>query len=178
MSNSTDSLAQSKLIILYLLRRMNMPVSLAHIQRFALSAEYMDYFSLTTYLAEMTGGKQIIKTKENNQTCYSITSTGLQSLSYFENMLSEQIRNNISDYVSTYKPHLKDDLEVRAVYKEISENNYNVNLSLVENSESLIEINLASLSKDYAKNICANWKNDTSNLYLSTLKNLLGEITE
>ncbi len=175
MSNSTDSLAQSKLIILYLLRKMNMPVSLAHVQHLALSAEYMDYFSLSAYLAEMTNKKQIIKTKENEQTCYSITSSGLQTLSYFENMLSDEIKESISKYVYENKPHLKDELEVRAVYNEVYKDNYNVNLSYSENSDKLIEINLSSLSKDYAKKIVHNWKNNASDIYLSILKNLLNK---
>lgn len=173
--NSKDELAQNKLMILYLLKKMNMPVSLAHIQNFALSAEYMDFFSLTGYLADMTAKKQITKTKENNQTCYSITITGLEALSFFENMIAQDIKEHINNYVNANKPHLKDDLYVGGEYEQISEDNYKVDLSFKENSETLININLSSLSKEQAKKICGNWKKNTSDLYLAILKGLLEE---
>lgn len=175
-ANSKDALAQNKLMILYLLKKMNMPVSLAHIQNFALSAEYMDYFALSGYLADMASKKQIQQTKENNQTCYNITMTGLEALSFFENMIDTAVKEHINEYVSANKPHLKDDLYVSGDYEEVGKDNYRVDLSFKENSETLININLSSLSKEQAKKICSNWKNNTSELYISTLKSLLEEV--
>lgn len=175
MATSNDILAQNKLIILYLLKKMNMPVSLAHIQSFTLSTDCMDYFSLSSYLAELKAGKQVNQTKENNQTCYEITQTGMQTLSYFENLLSENLKQSIQTYVKANKPRLKDALDISAVFSETDKDNYSVNLSLAENSEEIISVSLSSLSKAQAKKICANWKNNTSDLYLSTLKKLLGD---
>ena len=46
MKNSSQ-LAESKLIILYMLNKISLPMSLSYIQEFALASEYMDYFSLS-----------------------------------------------------------------------------------------------------------------------------------
>ena len=53
MQYSTKKLAEHKLIILHLLQKWEFPVSNSEICQFLLEKNYMDYFSVQQYLAEL-----------------------------------------------------------------------------------------------------------------------------
>ena len=53
MFDNTRALAESKLIILYLIEKIEIPLSNSEICQFALEKNLMDYFSVQQYLSEM-----------------------------------------------------------------------------------------------------------------------------
>ena len=53
MQYSTKKLAEHKLIILHLLQKMGISLSNSEICQFLLEKNYMDYFSVQQYLAEL-----------------------------------------------------------------------------------------------------------------------------
>lgn len=172
MKDSSE-LAESKLIILYMINKMNLPVFLSYVQQFALESEYMDYFSLSTYLAELSNGEYLLKNIENNKTSYTISEKGLNILQYFSNRIPAHIKQKIDDYVFANKKKVKRELEVTSIYYENDSNDYIVKCGVYDNSALLMEINLNVVSKEYAKQICQNWKDNVDNYYLSFLKSLL-----
>ena len=64
MSESMSQLAENKLILLYLINKMSMPLSNSEICLFALEKDYMDYFSLQQYLGELVDSEFLEVTKE------------------------------------------------------------------------------------------------------------------
>lgn len=176
MAKSTEKLAQSKIIILYLLHKINLPVSASHIQEFALSAEYMDYFSLSTYLAEMTSSGHLFTTKEDNQTCYILSEEGKQVLAYFKHLISDEIKSNIMEFVKKKHKEIRREFEVAAKYYASDTQNYTVKCGVYDGEETLMEINLSVISQEYAKLICDNWKENVNTLYLKMLKDLIGDV--
>lgn len=173
MKNSLQ-LAESKLIILYMLYKMDLPVSLSYIQEFALASEYMDYFSLSNYLSQLTESEYITKTVEYNKTAYSISKKGYKTLNLFENLIPADIKEKINKYVELNKNQVKKDLEILANFKE-ENNEYTVKCAVYENKTPLIELSLKVNSKRYANTICDNWKKDASKYYLSFMKTLLSD---
>lgn len=175
MAESAAKLAQSKLIILYLLNKMNMPLSNGQICRFTLEADYIEYFSLQEYLAEMTEGKLIEKIKDKNKFRYVPTKDGEQILSYFLNKIPDDVKENIDQYVAKTKGVIKRDLEISASYFYNAEHDYIAKCGIYENARPLLEINISVVSKAQAKLICKNWKTDTNNIYINVLSMLMEE---
>ncbi len=171
MKNSSK-LAESKLIIMYMLHKINLPMSLSYIQEFALASEYMDYFSLSNYLSELTESEYIIKNVEHNKTTYTISKKGYKTLSLFENLIPIATKEKINEYVAVNKNQIKKDLDIVANFTE-KDNEYIVKCAVYENKSTLMELNLKVASKKYANTICDNWKKDASKYYLSFIKNLL-----
>lgn len=171
MKNSSQ-LAESKLIIMYMLNKINIPMSLSYIQEFALASEYMDYFSLSNYLSELTQSGYIIKNLEHNKTTYTISKNGYKTLTLFENLIPNSIKEKINEYVALNKNQIKKDLDIIAGFTEHN-NEYTVKCAVYENKVPLIELNLKVASKKYANTICDNWKKDASKYYLSFMKTLL-----
>ena len=60
--------------------------------------------------------------------------------------------------------------EVIAEYFLKENQEYMVNLKLVENEESLFSIYISVTSSEEAESMCDKWKNDTESLYKNILK--------
>lgn len=168
-----SQLAESKLIILYMLYKMNLPVSLSYIQEFALQAEYMDYFSLTAYLAELTQNEYILKNIENNKTTYIISDKGCKILSFFENLIPSYIKTQINEYVDLRKKNVKKDLQIISNFSKNDASEYIVKCGVYENKSLVMELSLNVASKEYAKIICDNWQENVNDYYPFFLKTLL-----
>lgn len=175
MSKSVSELAESKLIILYLLYKMDLPLTNSQISQFTLEADYMDYFSLQQYLIELYENKLIDKNKDNNVTRYTITEDGERTLAYFIKHISENIRRNIKEYVRKTKGIVKLDFEVVANYFYNSENDYIVKCGVYENDMTLMEISVSVVSKEQAKFMCNNWKTNVNKFYGDILNLLISK---
>lgn len=170
----SSKLAESKLILMYLLDEMDLPTSLSYVQEFTLSEEYMDYFSLSSCLAELEENAYINKTIEHNKTNYTLSEKGRKTLSLFDNLLEISVKENIDEYVSKTRDQIKQSLEVTANYTEYFDE-YIVECGAYEENSPVVEISLKVSSKKYAKKICENWKKNPSKHYLLFVKSLLAE---
>lgn len=83
MYDNTRALAENKLIILYLIEKIEIPLSNSEICQFALEKNLMDYFSVQQYLSELVESGLLEMATENNSTRYTITSDGEDTLNYF-----------------------------------------------------------------------------------------------
>lgn len=177
-TNSTQSKSflqtEHKLLLLYLIDKMDIPLSSSQIELFALSENFMNYFSLQECLSEMVQIKYLDAYKDNNTTRYTITDEGLQSLDYFEKHIPIDTRNKINQYVLENRKRIKRDYETTANYfKELNSDDFTVKCAIYEDDAMLMEINLSVVSRDQAKLICNNWKTNISTLYSDILSKLI-----
>lgn len=173
MSNA-NALVESKLLLLYLIEKMNLPITTSQISQFVLEEGLLNFFDLHECLSEMVEGKYIDATKENNNTRYTITDLGVASLGYFENRISLHIRNKIAKYVNENRSQIKKDYETTANYfKDIQTGEYTVKCGIYENNSLLMEINITVVNREQARNICDNWKNNVNQIYDKVLLSLL-----
>lgn len=165
---------ENKLLLLYLIDKMDIPLSNSQISQFTLEAEYMDYFTLQMTLSEMVEAGYLEKTQDNNNTRYTITEEGATTLEYFERHIQAPIRLHINKYVTENRKSVKRDYEVTASYFFENENNdYIVKCGIYDDRTVLMEINLAVDARDQAKIICGNWKENVNKLYGRILTELI-----
>lgn len=165
---------ENKLLLLYLIDKMDIPLSNSQISQFALEENYMNYFSLQQSLAEMVQAKYLDTTQENNTTRYTITDEGLVTLEYFEKHIPITIRNKINSYVLENRKNLKKDYEITANYfYDHNNNEFVVKCGVYENNTTLMEINVSVVSRDQAKLIAQNWKANVNLLYSNVLEQLI-----
>ncbi len=171
MKNSSN-LAESKLVIIYLLHKTYLPVSISYIQDFVLD-NYMDYFSLSNNIAELTENGYIVKNIQNNKTTFKLSEKGYKMLNLFKNLIPVHIKENIDIYIENNKIQLKKELDIIANYNQIDKNEFNIKCIAYENASPLIEINFKVTNKKYARTICENWKKNASKYYISFIKSML-----
>lgn len=178
MPGKFDELAENKLIILFLLYQMDMPMSTAQLIDFAVGGEYMDYFSFQQYIAQLVEAGMVESgTSENNSTTYSITPDGEEAVRIFSSSITYSMRNAICKYVLENKKRIKREFEVVANYFYNAENDYIVKCGVYEDDMALMEISVSVVSKEQAKIIKRNWKERVTELYGKILSTMLDENT-
>ena len=175
MEENNVSLAQNKLIILYLLERIQLPFSVAHLQEFAIDVAKMDYFHLTNYIEELIGSNYIDKLQENNLSYYAITSEGSKALGLLKDLIPSYVRDKIDEYVGTNKKKVESELDVTADFYKSGNNDYIVRCKMAEGSHIIMEIDLSISDKKFANTICNNWKLNVSSIYNKILSVLCEE---
>ena len=174
MADTISQLAENKLIILYLVEKMGIPLSNSEICQFSLEKNYMDYFSVQQYLAELVEVGWLDKNRDNNNTRYTLTDEGEEIVNYFIQHISEQAKNEINIYVQENSKRIRSEYEVTANYFPEWNDEYLVKCGLFDsNGANLMEISLSVATKDQARLICDNWKKDVSQLYGTILSTLI-----
>lgn len=172
--NPDFSHADSKLILLYLINKIDIPLTNSQISQFAMEENFMHYFTLQQSLSEMVENGYLESTQENNDTHYTITGEGLTTLGYFEKQIPPYIRNTINKYVNDNRKSIKRDYEITANYFYVHESNeYMVKCGVYDDETVLMEINVSVVNREQAKFICANWKQNVNKLYGSILLELI-----
>ena len=78
-----DPLTLYKLIVLYMLDRVNFPLTKAQIGDFILEREYTNFLTLQQAIAELIDADLVVAKSNRNRTHLAITTEGRATLSYF-----------------------------------------------------------------------------------------------
>ena len=181
---STRQLAENKLILLYLIEKMQVVLSNndttkfllsnSEICQFALEKNYMDYFTVQQYLEELVESGFLLKTKDNNATRYEVTEQGNQVLGFFMKQIPDSAKLEINSYVYENCKRLRAEYEVTANYFPELNNTYLVKCGVYDSDGSnLMEISVSVANKEQARQVCQNWKNNVNTLYGSIFRKLL-----
>ena len=179
MSYATKQLADNKLIILYLVDKMGIPLSQSEICQFMLDKELADYFTIQGYISELVETKYLEQTKENNTTRYVITDDGIEVLSFFIEYISPSNKQAINSFVHDNNKRIRMEYEITANYFLELNDEFLVKCGVYESDGmTMMELNVMVPSQAQAKAIVQNWKKNVSTLYKSILTSLVEEDTE
>ena len=162
--------AENKLLLLYLINRMEFPMSRAQITDFVSGADFMDYYTLQQTLAVMVESGLLDATEENsldsNTTRYVVTGEGQTTLEYFEKHIPWSRRQAIDRYITENQGKIKKDYEVTATYFPNVENDeFRVKCGVYEDRRALLELFVSVDTREQAKLIQSNWRANASVLY-------------
>lgn len=174
MYKSSRLVTENRLIILYLMYQMDMPLSWEHLYNFAVN-DYMDYFEFQTYINEMAQNGIIETNKEDTITYYNLTDDGEKTVNTFSKLIPESKRKSIISYVRKNKGVIKKEYAVSANYFMYGEDEYVVKCSFIEDDVTLMELNLTVVTKEMAKQVKKNWKKNVSEIYNNLLQSLLND---
>ena len=161
-----------KLIVLYMLNRVNFPIALAQISEFILEKEYTNYLTLQQVIGELTDANMVTTQTANNRTLLNITDEGRETLNYFENNISETIKKEILEYFKEKEFELRNELSVQSNYYKSTSGDYEAHLIAKERHVNLIELKLSVPNKETASAICDNWQAKNQDIYQYIMKQL------
>jgi len=169
-------LAENKLILLYLVKKMDVPLSQSEITQFVLERRYMDYFTIQQYLAELVDARLLDRSQETESICYTITEEGDTTLSYFIHYISDGVKNEVARFVQENGKRIRTEYSVTATYFPELNNEYLVKCAVYDvNGQSLMELSLTVPTREQAQRIVRNWKTNVNELYITVLYSLLGQ---
>lgn len=169
-TSDSETLAENKVLILYLLNKINKPITNDNLYKIVLSTIDLNYFYFQQFLLDLIEKKYIINYKKENDNLYEITESGKNTLSLTTDLLPGIIKLKADLQAKKELDLAKDEYSVVAECIPRSENNYTVICKIVENSETIFEIKTFAGSRENAKEIVQNWKENTEILYPQILK--------
>lgn len=162
-----------KLIILYMLNRVDFPLTNSQLSEFILDQGYTNYFKLQQALAELTVEGFIREESTHSRTFYHITKEGEETLHFFKNDISHAIRADIDAFFRSKQYELKDEVSVRANYYPVSGKEYSVNCQVCEQGTPLIDLTVTVPTESEAISIADNWRQKSQKIYALIMENLL-----
>jgi hypothetical protein len=169
----TEPHTLTKLIVLYMLDKVDFPITKAQIYDFILEKEYANYFTLTQATYELTEDGYIESSSTNSATFLTLTDKGRDTLTFFQNRISEGIRNDINTYFEDNRFEISNRVSVMTNYYRSASGDYIADLSAREKSEDLINIRITMPTEESAQSICEHWREKSSDIYSFILENLL-----
>ena len=94
-----DPITLYKLIVLYMLKKIDFSMTNAQISNFILDQGYTTYFTLQSVLAELTEAGLIHQETIQNTSFYTITPEGEETIGFFGNKISRSIRDDVDKYL-------------------------------------------------------------------------------
>lgn len=168
-----SSYALYKLVILYMLDKVNFMLSNAQISEFFLEQEYTSYFHLQEVLNEMLESDLISAENTKNTTYYKMTENGAQTLHFFRKEISQEIQTEASNYLEKHAYRLRTESSTIADYYKAGDDDYAAHCVIRENGADLLDLTLHLPSEKGAQEICENWKRKSQETYAAIIELLM-----
>ena len=160
-----EPLTTYKLMVLALLEASDLPLSGTQISDFFLEKDYTNYFTVQEALHELDENAFIKKESTHNNTRYSITPAGAETLNFFSGKLSAGIHEDIREYLSANQLSIREAASVLADYYKAPGDQYAVRCQLKEKENSRIDLTITVPNRELAEAICDNWKQQSEHVY-------------
>ena len=154
-----------KLIVLYMLNRVTFPLTRAQITDFILDREYTNYMNLQTVFAQLCDTNMILEKTIRNRTQLFITEEGEDTLHFFENRISPDIKKDIDSYLNEKSMSLKNEVSIVGEYFKSTEGEYKAHLVAREKTQTLVDITLSVPTEEIASAICEKWERNNQDIY-------------
>ena len=162
-----------KLIALFVIDSFKMPVPASYVVDTLMLQPIVNYFDLTSQLAELEKEEFVTYYIENDERFYSITERGKEALGYFSLRIPKTVRERLLRTVRLKIKELKNALSLKAEYSKINDIEYLVSLGISEGVYDLFNLSLSVGDETMAQKMCAQFKKDPQFLYSEILSLLI-----
>ena len=167
LTSDNETLAENKVLILYVLTTINKPIGNSELLELILSITDMNYFYFQQFLLDLLENKYITKYKEEDsaETLYEITSLGKNTLELTKELIPGIIKLKIDHTIKGEFEEIQEKLSITSEFIPKSENEFTVKCKIVENGKIVFEVSSFAASREQAKFIADNWKTNAVNIY-------------
>lgn len=162
-----------KLIILYMLQKINSPLTNSQISDFFLNKGYTSYFKLQQSISELLEANLIREEVIHNRTLYHLTEEGSQSIQYFQNKVAPSIKEDIHEFLNEHKYKLINEVSVKADYHLNTNQEYSVRCQVMDGDMPLIDLTVTTVTEESAVSIVNNWQEKNQAIYAMIMEQLL-----
>ncbi|MCR5716315.1 MAG: DUF4364 family protein, partial [Lachnospiraceae bacterium] len=138
-----DPQAIYKLIVLYMMNRVDFSLTKAQISDFILKKEYTNFYTLQQVFAELESSGMITSQSIHNRTNLTLTKEGRDTLSFFESSVSDAIKADIDTFLTENSMTLRDETSVTGTYYKMSTGDYEVQLEAREKGIPFVRVSLS-----------------------------------
>lgn len=169
----SDALTLYKLIILFILDKVDFPLTNAQLSNFILEKEYTNYFNIQQAINELEATELIKKETIRNSSLFRITPAGTETLSFFGDEISDAIKADILEYLKNNRYSLREEVSTLADYYEAKKGEFIAHCYVCEKESKIVEINLSVPTEEEAQAVCNSWKSKSAEIYEYLMSKLL-----
>ena len=165
LTSDDETLAESKVLILYVLEKSGKPLTNDVLYKIVLAASQMNYFYFQQFVLDLMEVGYIFSFEKESQTLYQITDAGKTTLDLTLDLLPGIIKLKVDTNQKAIQDTAEEEQSIVAEYTPLSENHYIITCKVVENNETVFEVKTFAGSREQAKDIVDNWQNNADTIY-------------
>ena len=167
LASDNNSLAEGKVVILYVLDKIAKPVNNNALLKVVSTLTDMNYFYFQQFLLDIIDSGYVIKYQldSENDFVYELTTTGKETLKLIGDIIPGITKLRIDSNLKENLDEVKEELSITADFIPHSETDYSVKCKIVENNITLFEVQTFAGSREQAKQIADNWNEHAPEIY-------------
>lgn len=173
MKQSNEDLAENKVLILYLLNKLSDGIKSDNLYKIVSSANNINYFYFQELLTDLIDTNFVGSFTKDEDTFIKITSEGQNALSLTKSLLPGILKLKADNVFKEEVSTIAEESSIITEYIPKDENNYTVKCKIVEKNDVIFEISAFAGSRERAKQISDNWKNNANKIYPKIIDLLL-----
>lgn len=173
-----DTLAENRVLILYLLSIIDKPVNNDALYRLVLSIQEMNYFYFQQFLLDLQADNYIMVYQKEKNEVYEITENGKNTLNLTIDMLPGIIKMKVDTTIKGELREIQNESAIKAEFIPLSESEFIVKCKIIENNVTIFEIQTLATSREQAIKIVKNWEENTTYIYPKVIEMLNEDRTE
>lgn len=174
-SNNATTLAENKVLILYILTLIDRDIRQDDLFKIMASINDINYFYFKQVLTDLIDSKLVGTYTKEEEPVIRITSEGKNAYILTKDVLPGIMKLRADHIFQKEFPSIEEEASVIAEFIPKNENNYTIKCKIVENNETVFEVRTFAGSRDRAKRIVDNWNKNANKIYPKILNILLDD---
>ncbi len=171
MLNNIIELADNKLLILYIIKKLKHPCTNIYITDIILSNNFLNYFLLQQYLNDLVESNYLILLKPKDEVLYKLAPRGKKVLEMFQGRISKFKIDCFNNYMNSCNKK-EQVISLETNYTKTKPEGFTLNISFNQKNETLLKLSLKAKSKNELDCIIKNCEENTQNIYTLILSSL------
>lgn len=168
-----EDLAENKVLILYLLNKLQNGIKSDNLYKIISSANNINYFYFQELLTDLIESNFVGSFTNDEDTIIKITSDGQNALTLTKSLLPGILKLKADNVFKEELSNIAEESSIITEYVPKDEKNYTVKCKIIEKNETIFEVSTFAGSRERAKQISDNWKNNANNIYPQIMDLLL-----
>ena len=173
--NAATTLAENKVLILYILNLINNDFKEDDLFKIISSINDINYFYFKQLLTDLIDSKLVGTYTKEEEPVIKITSEGKNAYLLTKDVLPGIMKLKADNIFQEEFANIEEEASVIAEYTPRNENDYMIKCKIVENNETIFEVKTIAGSRERAKRIVDNWNKNATTIYPKILNMLLEE---
>ena len=174
-SDNTATLAENKVLILYILNRSNKEFKQDDLFKIISSIIDINYFYYKQVLTDLIDSNLVGSYTKEEETVVKITSKGKDAYTLTKDVLPGLTKLKADNTFDKEFSSIEEASSITAEFIPKNENEYTIKCKVVEDNETIFEVKTFAGSRDRAKRIVDNWNQNAPSIYPKILNLLLDD---
>jgi hypothetical protein len=150
LTSDNETLAENKVLILYILNKIDRPVSNDELLQLVLSIEDMNYFYFQQFLLDLLENKYIETYKENDfsEQIYRLTLAGKDALELTKDLIPGIVKLKIDSTIKGELQDIEEEISIISEFTPEDDGGFIVTCKIVEHNKTIFKVSISAASRE------------------------------